>query len=57
MQLLPDKWLDFKQSCIEWLKSCSNTINGHPEDCKECTIAFREHLQKLVMCERSNIDD
>jgi hypothetical protein len=40
--------LDYRESCLEWLKGCSNTIDGHPEDCKECTKAFREHIEHLV---------
>lgn len=43
--------LDFKESCIEWLKGCSNTMDGHPEDCKQCTTAFREHIEKLLAAE------
>jgi hypothetical protein len=42
------KGLNLRDSYIEWLKGCSNTIDGHPEDCKECTTAFREHIQNLL---------
>lgn len=40
--------LNYEQSCKEWMKGCSNTIGGHPEDCQECTRVFREHLEKLA---------
>jgi hypothetical protein len=45
------KGLGIKESCIEWLKGCSNTVGGHPEDCEKCTVVFREHIEKLVTAE------
>lgn len=45
--------LDYRESCLEWLTGCSNTIDGHPEDCKECTTAFREHIERLSDYEKS----
>jgi len=37
----------WEAACREWLKGCSNTLNGSPAECEECTNAFLKHLLKL----------
>jgi hypothetical protein len=43
--------LNYEQSCKEWIRGCSNTVDGHAEDCEECTRIFREHIEKLMKVE------
>ena len=49
--------LNYEQSCKEWVKGCSNTIDGHAEDCEECTRIFREHIEKLMKAEDKPKED
>ena len=46
-------WLNYEQSCKEWIKGCSNTMDGHPEDCEQCTRVLREHIEKLIAAENA----
>ena len=39
-----NKW---EKACREWLKSCSCASWEAPEECKECTDAFLNHLKYL----------
>lgn len=48
VEVKPDEVNLYEKACKTWLTGCSDTENGAPEDCKECTTVFREHIQSIA---------
>ena len=38
----------YEKACKEWLKGCSCAKPNKPEECKECTQAFLNHIKNLA---------
>lgn len=37
----------YEKLCLEWLKGCSCSESGHPEQCKDCTEGFLEAVKNV----------
>lgn len=37
----------YEQAAKEWLKGCSCSTNGKPEECHQCTEAYLKRIKQL----------